>query len=180
MLVRCPKCRTDIQLPQVVGQSRVTDFFCSTCQSNVRIDLIQDEVKSESSAGGFAHTEHKKKILVVDDESVICRVAEEILTSAGHEVLNATNGEQALRLVHDEHPDLILLDLVMPRMSGFEFIAEIRKNPRTRDTPILILSVLVSKKETDAYILELDVQGFIDKTEFVPSLGSLVQRLLSK
>jgi CheY-like chemotaxis protein len=180
MLVRCPKCRTELRLSQVVGQSRVTNFFCSTCQSNVRIDLIQDEVKSTSSAGGFAHTEHKKKILVVDDESIICSIADEILTSAGHEVLNAANGEQALRLVHDERPDLILLDLIMPRMSGFEFIAEIRKNPRTRDTPILILSVLVSKKETDAYILELDAQGFLDKAEFVPSLGSLVQRLLYK
>ncbi len=159
MLIRCPKCRTDIR---------------------VQIDLTQDEVKSESSAGGFPHTERKSKILVVDDESVICRIAEEMLTSAGHEVLIAATGEQALRFVHDEHPDLILLDLIMPKMSGFEVLEEIRKDPRTRNTPVLVLSALVSEKRTDAYILELDVQGFIDKTEFVTSLDSLVQRLLSK
>jgi CheY-like chemotaxis protein len=159
MLVRCPKCQTDLR---------------------VQIDLIQDEVKSTSSAGGFAHTEQKKKILVVDDESVIRRIAEEMLTSAGHEVLNAANGEEALRFVHNDHPDLILLDLIMPKMSGFEVLAEIRKDPRIRDTPILILSALVSEKQTDAFILDLDVQGFIDKSEFVTSLDSLVQRLLSE
>ena len=61
-----------------------------------------------------------------------------------------------------------------------ETIAEIRKNSRTRHIPILIMSALVTEQRTDASILELDVQGFIDKTEFVTSLNSSVQGILSR
>ena len=120
------------------------------------------------------------KILVVDDEPAIRELAEDLLTSAGYNVLTARDGEQALRLVYDEHPDLILLDLMLPKMTGFHVLQEIRKNPRLRNTPILILSVLVSGDDTDASIRELDAVGFIDKAEFVTSLVSRVQEILSK
>jgi CheY-like chemotaxis protein len=120
------------------------------------------------------------KILVADDEPAIREVAEELLTSAGYDVLEAADGEQALRLVYNEHPDLILLDLMLPKMTGFHVLQEIRKDPRLRNTPILVLSVLVSGNDTDASIHELDVAGFMDKAEFVPSLVSRVQQILSK
>ena len=119
------------------------------------------------------------KILVVDDEPAIRELAEDLLTSAGYNVLTARDGEQALRLVYDEHPDLILLDLMLPKMTGFHVLQEIKRNPRLGKIPILILSVLVSGDNTDASIHELDVTGFIDKSEFVTSLVSRVQGILS-
>ncbi len=119
------------------------------------------------------------KILVADDEPTIREIAEDLLVAAGYNVLAAGDGEEALRLVHAEHPDLILLDLMLPKMTGFHVLQEIKKNSRVAKIPILILSVLVSGDNTDASIHELDVTGFIDKSEFVTSLVSRVQEILS-
>ena len=102
------------------------------------------------------------------------------MTSAGYNVLTARNGEEVLRLTYDEHPDLILLDLMMPKMTGFQVLQEIREDPRVRNTPILILSVLASGGHTDPSIHDLDVAGLIDKAEFVTTLVSRVQEILSK
>ena len=120
------------------------------------------------------------KILVVDDEPAICDLAAELLTAAGYEVLIATDGWQAIALARKEHPNLILLDLVLPRMTGFHVLQEIRKDPRIRNTPILILSVLSSGGFTDPSTHDLDVAGFIDKMEFVTTLVSRVREILSK
>ena len=120
------------------------------------------------------------KILGVDDEPAVRELAEDLLTSAGYNVLTARDGEEAFRLVFEEHPDLILLDLMLPKMTGFHVLQEIRKNSRFRNTPILILSVLVTGDDTDTSIRELDAVGFIDKAEFVTSLVSRVQEILSK
>jgi CheY-like chemotaxis protein len=120
------------------------------------------------------------KILVADDEPAIRELAGELLTPAGYNVMTARNGEEALRLVYKEHPDLILLDLMLPKMTGFQVLQEVRKDSRISKTPILILSVLVSGDETDTSIRDLDVEGFIDKAEFVTTLVSRVQEILSK
>ncbi len=119
------------------------------------------------------------KILVADDEPTIREIAEDLLLAAGYDVLAAGDGEEALRLVHTENPDLILLDLMLPKMTGFHVLQEIKRNPRLGKIPVLILSVLVSGDNTDASIHELDVTGFIDKSEFVTSLVSRVQGILS-
>ncbi|MCZ6695272.1 MAG: response regulator [Acidobacteria bacterium] len=120
------------------------------------------------------------KILVADDEPTIRELAEELLIAAGYNVLTAKDGEETLRLVYDERPDLLLLDLMLPKMTGFHVLQEIRNAPPIRNTPILILSVLVSGDDTDDSIHELDVAGFIDKAEFVSSLVARVQEILSK
>ena len=120
------------------------------------------------------------KILIADDEAPIREIASDLLNSAGYEVLAASDGEQALRLVYNEHPDLILLDLMLPKMTGFHVLQEIRKDSRVRNTPVLILSVLVAGSDTDASIHDLDVAGFMDKTEFADSLVLCVKEILHK
>ncbi len=121
------------------------------------------------------------KILVVDDEPTVRSVVKELLGAAGYDdVLEASNGEVALALARKEQPVLILLDLVMPEMNGFELIMEIRKDSTVSKTPIMVLSALVTGSDTDDYIHELDVAGFIDKTQMATSLISRVQEVLSK
>ena len=120
------------------------------------------------------------KILVAEDSATIRRIARELLASAGYDVLEASDGEQALALARKEQPLLILLDLMLPKMTGFQFVQEIRKDPRVGKTPILVLSALVCGSDTDDYIHELDVAGFIDKTQMATSLISRVQEILSK
>ena len=120
------------------------------------------------------------KILVADDEPNIRELVGELLTSAGYDVLEAEDGLQALILIKEKRPDLIVLDLMMPEMAGFDVVREIRRDPRVKNTSILIMSVLVSRSDTDASIRDLDVEGFIDKTKFVTLLIPCVKSILSK
>jgi two-component system alkaline phosphatase synthesis response regulator PhoP/two-component system response regulator VicR len=82
----------------------------------------------------------KKKILAVDDERHIVRLVQVNLERAGYEVITAFDGVEALKKVHDEKPDLIVLDVMMPQMDGFETLKNLKANPATRDVPVIMLT----------------------------------------
>jgi two-component system response regulator VicR len=81
-----------------------------------------------------------KKILVVDDEPDIVKLAKTKLVSEGFDVVVAYNGEEALEKVSVENPDLIILDVMMPRMDGWEVARRLRSMEATRDIPIMMLT----------------------------------------
>ncbi|OLD65897.1 MAG: hypothetical protein AUI47_01105 [Acidobacteria bacterium 13_1_40CM_2_68_5] len=178
MVVCCPHCKNVIRLREVDGQSRVIKYLCSNCQEIVRIDLLQDEVKSSSTADSFERTDHRKKILVADDTVTVRKVAARLLASAGYDVLEAEDGRQALDLVQNEHPDLILLDLLMPKMTGFDVLREIKRSGRVKETPILIMSG-VFKKDVLDFLQAAGVAGFLDKEQIKDSLLFRVQQILA-
>jgi len=178
VVVRCPHCKNVIRLREVDGQSRVIKYLCSNCQEIVRIDLLQDEVKSSSSADSYEKTEHRKKILVADDTVTVRKVAARLLSSAGYEVLEAEDGRQALDLVQNEHPDLILLDLLMPKMTGFDVLREMKRIGRLKETPILVMSG-VFKKDVLDFLHAAGVSGFLDKEQIKDSLLFRVQQILA-
>src|SRR2546422_4126139 len=149
VVVCCPHCKNVIRLREVDGQSRVIKYLCSNCQEIVRIDLLQDEVKSSSTADSFERTDHRKKILVADDTVTVRKVAARLLASAGYDVLEAEDGRQALDLVQNEHPDLILLDLLMPKMTGFDVLRESKRSGRVKETPILVMSGVFKKDRSE-------------------------------
>ena len=120
------------------------------------------------------------KILVVDDNATIRELAEEYLTSAGYNVLMASDGEEALALARKEQPVLILLDLVMPEMSGLEVVREIRNDPRLKETQIVIISGIDPEEEVSSALREYGVAEILSKTEFMKSFVSRVQEILSK
>ena len=82
---------------------------------------------------------NKSKILIVDDEPMIRRILSTRLTMAGYEVVLATNGEEALECFKKESPDLVVLDVMMPKMNGLEVCQELRK---TTEIPIVMLTAL--------------------------------------
>jgi two-component system alkaline phosphatase synthesis response regulator PhoP/two-component system response regulator VicR len=82
----------------------------------------------------------KKKILAVDDERHIVRLVQVNLERAGYDVITAFDGVEALKKVHDEKPDLIVLDVMMPQMDGFETLKNLKANPETRDIPVIMLT----------------------------------------
>lgn len=81
-----------------------------------------------------------KKILAVDDERHIVRLVQVNLERAGYEVVTAFDGKDALEKVASEQPDLVVLDVMMPYMDGFEVLQNLRKNPSTRDLPVIMLT----------------------------------------
>ncbi len=80
------------------------------------------------------------KIMVIDDSKTIRRTAENLLKKAGCDVVTATDGFEALSLVADHHPDLIFVDIMMPRLDGYQTCALIKNNKAYSDTPVVMLS----------------------------------------
>lgn len=80
------------------------------------------------------------KVMVIDDSNTIRRSAEIFLGQAGCEVILAEDGFDALAKIADHHPDLIFVDVMMPRLDGYQTCALIKKNPRFKATPVVMLS----------------------------------------
>lgn len=117
------------------------------------------------------------KVLVVDDvESeleIICR----ILQDAGMEVIRANDGEEAIARIREARLDLVILDVVMPRMNGFEVIRELRGDPKTASLPV----VFCTQKNTEidkTWGMDLGADAYINKPFEAKQFISIVQRLL--
>ena len=82
----------------------------------------------------------KARILIVEDDTPLAMMMVFLLTRAGCDVQTAWNSDKAIRLAEDEDFDLITLDVDLPRTSGFEICSRLKKNPRSRDTPIVFIS----------------------------------------
>lgn len=80
------------------------------------------------------------KVMVIDDSKTIRRTAETLLKKAGCEVLTAVDGFEALSVIADNHPDLIFVDIMMPRLDGYQTCALIKHNEMFRDIPVIMLS----------------------------------------
>ena len=81
-----------------------------------------------------------KTILAVDDERHIVRLVQVNLERAGYNVITAFDGKQALERVAETRPDLVVIDVMMPYMDGFEVLTVLRQNPETRDLPVIMLT----------------------------------------
>jgi twitching motility two-component system response regulator PilG len=80
------------------------------------------------------------KVMVIDDSKTIRRTAETLLKKAGCEVVTAIDGFEALAKITDQNPDVIFVDIMMPRLDGYQTCALIKKNPHYRDTPVILLT----------------------------------------
>lgn len=98
------------------------------------------------------------KILIADDESDCLEVISKRLQLEGYQILTATDGQEALDKIYKENPDIIILDILMPKKNGFEVLKEIRKKPVSKWQPVVIISV---KNELESikkgYDLEADL-----------------------
>ena len=177
MIVRCPKCREETRLREYSPGEKVVSFLCPACNSIVRLDLAMDEVKSSSAATSYDRTEHRRRILVADDSRMVRRMVTDLLEAAGYEVLQAEDGLQTIRRVRDDHPDLVLLDLLMPKMTGFDVLREIRKDARVREIPVLVMSG-VYKQDIVTFLQQLGARGFIDKDTLQDNLAFRVGALV--
>ena len=82
------------------------------------------------------------KILFVEDEPTLQKAVGEVLTQEGFEVLSALDGEKGLELIEQEKPDLILLDLILPKKDGFTVLKEMKENEKLKDIPVIVLTNL--------------------------------------
>jgi DNA-binding response OmpR family regulator len=107
------------------------------------------------------------KILIVEDDKFVRELISQKLTEEKFEVSSAKDGEDGVVKIESEKPDLILLDLILPGIDGFEVISRVRKNPNTESIPIVILSNLGEKNDVDRGI-KLGANDYMIKAHFTP------------
>jgi len=109
-----------------------------------------------------------KKICIVEDEPALLEMYNMKFTAEGYQVLTANNGEDGLKMIQKSNPDLVLLDLVMPRMDGYQVLAALRKNSETLKTKVYIFSNLGQSSEVERGIAE-GADGYFVKSNLTPS-----------
>jgi DNA-binding response OmpR family regulator len=120
-----------------------------------------------------------KRILIIDDEPETMREAEALLTQNGHQVSICTKPAEGLKRIKDTPPDLLLLDIRMPEIDGFEVCKRLKSDPATRGVPIIVLSVQNDEPNV-VLALELGAEDFISKPirkwEFMARIKSVFRR----
>ena len=123
------------------------------------------------------------KVLLVEDSRFLRASTERVLTAAGYQTICAGDGEEALRLARQHSPNLILLDIMLPKMSGPDVLKALKKDAATADIPVMMLTSLSHK---NAKAMEKDgAAGFFEKSDAMlgkgpESLVAAVEKMLKK
>ena len=117
------------------------------------------------------------KILVVDDHPHILRLVQRELEEAAHEVITAADGDEALQKIRDERPPLVVLDVTMPKKDGFQVLREVKSDPATRATVVIMLTA----RDEDAEMtrgLQLGADWYVPKPFHPGDIAALARRFL--
>ncbi|MBU1007190.1 MAG: response regulator [Candidatus Omnitrophica bacterium] len=119
----------------------------------------------------------KKRVLVVDDDPDILKMLKLRIESEGFEFMGAQNGEEMLEAIKIKKPDVILLDVMLPKMDGYTALREMRKEEEYKEIPVIILTAKEKKKVWDLFALEgvsLFVEKPFDARELLQKIRSLL------
>jgi CheY-like chemotaxis protein len=105
----------------------------------------------------------QKKVLIVDDDIRNRKLIRVILENNGYTTFEAGDGREAIAILKKQKPDLILMDLMMPEMSGEEAIKAIRAMPEFKETPVVVLSATALAEEIERIRSEVEINGYITK-----------------
>ncbi len=108
-----------------------------------------------------------KKVLIIEDEEILLELLQKKLTQEGYEVTIAKDGVEGLEKVKEQIPDVILLDIIMPKMGGFEVMKELQKQEKFSNIPIIIISNSGQPVELDL-AQKLGARDWLIKTDFDP------------
>lgn len=119
-------------------------------------------------------SDSKKKILMVEDDEFLRSIAVKRLEKEGYEVVISTDGSDAVKLAQGENPSLVLLDLLLPGISGFDILEKLKADAPTKDIPVIIFSNLGQKEDIEK-AQKLGANDFLIKANF--TLDFLVEKL---
>ena len=143
--------------------------------------LVRGEWRARAAAAAVPRERGDRRVfaMVVDDSITVRRVTQRLLERNGMRVLTARDGMDAVALLQDNVPDIILLDIEMPRMDGYEVAAHVRNDPRLKDVPIIMITSRVGEKHR-ARAIELGVDDYLGKpyqeAQLLDAIAPLVER----
>ena len=120
----------------------------------------------------------KKRVLICDDDPVILRLLQVNLEIEGYDVVAAHHGEEAVRLAISENPDAVILDIMMPRMDGYEACKQIKANESTKDIPVVVLSAKAQQADIEKG-REYGVNEYLTKPFDPTELLDVIHRLVN-
>lgn len=121
----------------------------------------------------------KKKILIVEDEESLLKLESILLTSKGFDVKGVPNGQAALDAIEEEKPDLVLLDIMLPEIDGFEVCRRIKSKPETQHIPVIMLTAKKSREDM-ARGEKVGADWYITKPFKSAMVIETIQRFLAK
>ena len=116
----------------------------------------------------------KQKVLIVEDEATLQKALQEVLTAEGYGVLSALDGLRGIEMAKEENPDLILLDIILPKMDGFEVLKELKSGEKTKLIPVIILTNLSDISDIQKS-LDLGATTYLVKADF--SLEDVIKKV---
>ncbi|MFH2063467.1 MAG: response regulator [bacterium] len=116
----------------------------------------------------MAEEEKKPSVLIIDDDAFLSGIYATKLDLEGFRVLTARDGEEGLRLAGEEHPAVILLDVLMPKLDGFETLKRLKSEAGTKDIPVIMLTNLGQKEDIEQAKSD-GAEDYLIKAHFVPA-----------
>jgi signal transduction histidine kinase/CheY-like chemotaxis protein len=144
--------------------------------AHVDFAALMAQLKQRVQTTAMKSKNGKPTILVVDDEASIRELLNQNLQEAGYQVRVAANGREALEHVRREPPDLVILDVMMPEMNGFDVAAVLKNDPQTMDIPILILSIVQDRERGFRLGVDRYLTKPIDTEALLREVGALLQQ----
>jgi DNA-binding response OmpR family regulator len=117
-------------------------------------------------------------LLVVEDDLDILKLLETTLSFSGYRVRTARNGSEGLEVVQQEHPAIVIADIMMPRLDGFGFVHRMRINPKTRAIPVVFITATYVSREDREFALDIGATRFIQKPIELDELLTTIEELL--
>lgn len=184
LLLRSGEQRMALHLDELLGNkevvvknvgvqlARLSGIAGATVQANGKVVLILNPVPlaqlvTQTQRKGLEQTEempvrHIPVVMIVDDSLTVRKITSKLLTRVGYEIITAKDGVDALEKLVDMTPDVMLLDVEMPRMDGFELTKQLRRDPKTKNLPIIMITSRTAEKHRN-YALEMGVNEYMGK-----------------
>ncbi|MCG6134315.1 MAG: PAS domain S-box protein [Nostoc sp. LLA-1] len=171
------------------GQGSTFSFIVPTYKSDhtsskLNLDALVKQLKEHVITTNAVPDQNRKTILIVDDDINIRELLRQQLENEGYNVREAKNGMNAIQQIKIARPDLILLDVMMPQISGFDVAAVLKNDPLTADIPIIILSIIENKERgyhigIDRYLTKpIDSEKLINEIGLLLSQGTSSKKVL--
>ena len=149
-------------------------------QQPIQLERILNSLKKQIKHSSHRNLEEAATILVVDDDTPIRSLLRQELSDAGYNVTEAANGKAALDMVRISKPDLIILDVMMPEINGFDVAAVLKNDPATMDIPIIILSIVQDKERGFRIGVDRYLTKPIDTEKLFHEVDELLEQGVSK